>query len=119
MTTQQFKDRSKTVTRRVGWLFLETGHLLCGVKKCQGIKRGEQIERLGIIRVVDVRREQLDRMTTDLDYGFKETIREGFAAPNPLYFPSVFVDFFCESHRGCMPSSMITRIEFEYVELFP
>lgn len=115
MTTPQFRDRTKTVTRRMGWASLKIGEVLCGVRKGQGLKRGEKIERLGKIRVLDVRREKLRRLTDDLDYGFAETEREGFPQYHPKNWPSEFVQFFCASH-GCTPEDTVTRIEYEYVD---
>ena len=118
LTTDQFTARTKTVTRRMGWLSLKQGDIVCGVKKCQGLKTGETVNRLGLIRIVDVRREFLDRLTTDLPYGFAETTREGFPEGHPLHWPSEFVAFFCRSHRGCRPDDFVTRIEFAYAVLF-
>lgn len=115
LTARQILDRSKTVTRRDGWRFLKAGDVLCAVEKSQGLKKGEKVKRLGMIRVVNVRQEPLRRMTDDLDYGFAETRREGFPPPHTNGYPSVFVDFFCASHKGCTPDSIITRIEFEYL----
>jgi hypothetical protein len=63
LTTEQFKARTKTVTRRLGWTFLEPGTVLMGCEKCMGLKPGEKIVRLGRIRVVSVRRERLVRMS--------------------------------------------------------
>lgn len=115
LTTKQFRDRTKTVTRRMGWANLKQGDILCAVVKSQGLKKGEKVEKLGTIRVKDVRREFLDRMLSDLDYGFAETVREGFPPPHPWYWPTVFVDGFCNSHKGCAPDSIVTRIEYDYV----
>ncbi len=112
LTTPQFLDGSKDVTRRNGWKFLKAGDELCAVKKSQGIKKGEKVERLGMIRVASVQREQLRRLTDDLDYGFAETTREGFPDGHPKHFPSEFVDFFCRSHKKVTPDTVITRIEF-------
>ena len=61
LTTEQIFNRTKTVTRRVGWTFLKPGDLLCAVRKGQGLKKGEKVERLATLRVVSVRRESLDR----------------------------------------------------------
>lgn len=118
LTTRQFRARSKTVTRRNGWLDLRPGDILCGVEKSQGLKRGEQIVRLGRIRIIGVRREPLRRLTDDLTYGFAETSREGFifTQADPLAWPSAFVDFFCRSHKGCTPETVITRIEYGYLD---
>jgi len=114
LTTPQFIARTKTVTRRMGWRAAVAGQMLCGVKKGMGLRPGEKIERLGMIRVVKVTTEPLRRLTDDLNYGFAETTHEGFPEGHPLHWPSAFVDFFCRSHKGCTPDSMITRIEYEY-----
>ncbi len=111
LTTDQFKARTKTVTRRMGWLRLRAGDTLCGVKKGMGLKPGEKVERLGMIRVVDARREPLRRLTDDETYGRSEMAREGF----PDMEPSEFVEFFRKSHAGCVSSSDVTRIEYEFI----
>jgi hypothetical protein len=80
-----------------------------------GLKPGEKIDRLCLIRVVGVRREQLRRMTDELDYGLSETTLEGFPEGHQKHCPSEFVSMFCASHKGVTPDSTITRIEFEYV----
>jgi hypothetical protein len=77
-TQEQFRNRTKTVTRRCGWLNLKPGELVRGVEKGQGLKKGEKIKPLGLIRVLDVRREPLRRMVDDTDYGFQEVAKEGF-----------------------------------------
>lgn len=115
LTAPQFLDGSKTVTRRNGWAFLKAGDILCAVEKSQGLKKGEKVKKLGMIRVKDVRREALKRMLDDLNYGFAETTREGFPEPRPFHYPDSFVEFFCKSHKGVTPESVITRIEFERV----
>jgi len=116
LTTEQFIAGTKDVTRRLGWANLEAGDLLCGVKKGMGLRPGEQIERLGVIEVVSATREPLRRMTDDLEYGFAECIREGFPPPHRYSWPSEFITFFCDSHAGCTPESVVTRIEFRKVE---
>lgn len=115
MTTEQVRNRTKTVTRRMGWENLKVGEILTAVVKCQGLKKGEKVEPIASIRVTDVRRQFLDRLTSDLEYGFAETTKEGFPEGHPMHWPSEFVAFFCRSHKGCMPDSFVTRIEFEYV----
>ena len=119
LTTDQVRARDKTVTRRAGWEKLRPGDLLCAVVKGMGLKAGETVQRLAIIRVLNVRREPLEAMTVDVDYGFEECIKEGFGDHPSLRFPSEFVAFFCASHRGCTPNTVITRIEFEYVDDVP
>ena len=40
LTTEQFKARTKTVTRRFGWWFLKPGDVVRGVEKAMGLKPG-------------------------------------------------------------------------------
>jgi hypothetical protein len=110
LTTAQVRNRTKTVTRRVGWDVLEPGMLLQPVVKGQGLKKGERAEKIGgPIRVVTVRREYLDRLIVNQIYGADEMRREGFPDEKPEWF----VDYFAVSHH-CKPHAWVTRIEFEY-----
>lgn len=116
LTTEQFRNRTKTVTRRTGWKFLKKGDILNGCVKCQGLKPSEKIERLGQIRVVDVRREPLSAMLPIngykvWDYGGDEATKEGF----PGQSGTEFVEMFCE-HMKCGEDEEVTRIEFEYLD---
>jgi hypothetical protein len=104
LTTPQFLDGSKTVTRRLGWASLKTGTPLMGVRKAMGLKPGEKIERLGPIRVTSATREPLESITAD------EVAMEGF----PCMTPEEFVTMFC-SHMEATPKSIVTRIEFERI----
>lgn len=116
LTQQPMLAQTKDVTRRLGWEFLKIGDLLQPVLKCMGLRAGETITKIGgPIRVVDLRRERLDRMTTDCDYGFEECVREGFGQHAQYRFPGPFVSMFCNSHRGCTPATVITRIEFRFM----
>jgi hypothetical protein len=105
LTTDQFLDGSKNVTRRIGWEFLKAGDVLCAVKQSQGLKKGEKVVRLGQIRVVNARFERLGAISLD-DVG-----REGFYGRTPGWF----VDFFCKANR-CDPDTVVTRIEFERLQ---
>lgn len=116
LTKRQVLDRSKTVTRRVGWEKLKPGDMLRAVEKGMGLKAGEKVVTLAIIRVVSVRPEPLSAMTEDVDYGIAECELEGFGDHPSLKWPSMFVEFFCNSHRGCTPATIVRRIEFEYVD---
>ena len=108
LTTGQFKNKSKTVTRRLGWLFLKPGDVVMGCEKCQGLKKGETVNRLGLIWIVSTRAEQLDAiMANPVD-----VIREGF--PEWRLTPWKFVEMFCK-HNKCSPETEINRIEFEYL----
>ena len=117
LTPDQIVARTKTVTRRLGWLGLKPGTLLRPVRKGMGLRKGEKLDVLGNpIRVVSVMREPLRAMTDDIDYGFSECELEGFKN-DPLWgFPVSFVERFCLSHKGCTPETIVTRIEFEYTE---
>lgn len=115
LTTQQIRDRTKTVTRRMGWADLAAGTVLNAVVKSQGLKKGEKVETLATIRVIAVHREFLDRLTADPVYGLQECAREGFRISDPMGTPEGFIEGFCASHKGCKPDSWVTRIEFEFV----
>ena len=110
MTTQQVRDRTKDVTRRAGWVKLQPGSLLCAVEKGMGLKLGEKVVRLGVIRVVDVRQERLDALLAGGSYGIEEMRREGFPGLDPAEFVGRF------RVRGVPPEKVITRIVFEYVD---
>ena len=58
-TAEQFLAGTKTVTRRLGWRFLRAGDRFCAVRRARGLRR-DQIQRLGVAEVLDVRRERLD-----------------------------------------------------------
>jgi hypothetical protein len=112
LTTKQVQRREKTVTRRLGWKNARPGQVLQPVVKGQGLKKGETVERInGPIRIVGVRRERLDTMIDDEVYGLEECAKEGF----PTLGPFDFVFMFCE-HNRCMDTTVVTRIEFEYLE---
>ena len=115
LTTEQIKSKAKRVTRRVGWWHLRKGDLLCAVEKGMGLKAGEKINRLCVIRVVDTRYETLGQMVTNKDYGVSECVLEGFGDHPDLRNPSAFVDFFCKSHKKCTAQTVVNRIEFEYI----
>jgi len=110
LTTEQVKNRTKTVTRRIGWKNLKPGTLLQPVEKAQGLKKGEHVTKIGgPIKVVSVRQEPLREMY-HAAIGLREARYEGF----PHLNGKQFVAFFCE-HNGCTPDDEVTRIEFEYV----
>lgn len=116
LTTDQVRAGTKTVTRRLGWLNLKPGQIVRPVRKAMGLRPGERIEPLRApLRVVSVRREPLNRMIDDIDYGLEECKREGFGDHPQLCWPTQFVSFFCSTHKGCLPEHEVTRIEFEYL----
>ena len=77
ITTPQFIDGSKDVTRRFGWWNVKEGDILNAVEKAMGLKKGEKTKSLGLIRVVSARKEQLSALL-DEQYGMNELKREGY-----------------------------------------
>ncbi|WP_231982987.1 hypothetical protein [Nocardia sp. 852002-20019_SCH5090214] len=106
LTEPQVRDRTKTVTRRMGWLMLQPGTRLTLCRKVMGRRRGEPLVRIVDVEVLDVRRERLDTITNE------EVRAEGF----PEMTPAQFGEFFCGSHTGCTPDSMVTRIRWRYLD---
>jgi len=105
LTTAQFLDGTKTVTRRLGWKDAKAGDVLMAVEKSQGLKKGEKVKKLGTIRLMSVRREPLAAIDR------ADVAREGF----PRWSPENFIYFFCKSHRGCFSDTIVTRLEFERI----
>lgn len=106
LTTPQVLDRSKTVTRRAGpsWMSLRPGQLVQAIEKGQGLKKGEQVHKLAVLRIRDVRLETLAAITP------ADVRAEGFGE----LAPHDFVAFFCRTHKGIVPTSEVVRIEFAY-----
>lgn len=101
LTERAFVLGEKDVTRRLGWVTAREGDVYMAVRKCMGLVKGERQHRLGLIRVVNVRRERLDTITAD------DVRREGF----PSLTPIEFVEFFCRANK-CDPRTLVTRIAF-------
>ena len=113
LTTEQVLAGQKTVTRRLGWKTLKDGELFQAIEKGQGLKKGEKVNRLRVLKAVDVRQMPLNRMLQDEAWGKAECIREGF----PNLTPREFVEMFCKANRPCEPTWIVTRIEFDYPEV--
>lgn len=105
LTTDQIRQRSKTVTRRIGWASLNAGDVLDAVVKAQGLRKGEHVEKLARIRIVSNQPEPLELITSG------DVAREGF----PEMTPAAFVSMFCQAMK-CEPRQIVNRIEFEYVD---
>lgn len=105
LTKEQFVNKTKTVTRRLGWKFLKRGDILMGCEQCQGIKKGG-LKRLGLIRVVDARSEHLRDITDD------DVVREGFPEMDRVEFIKFFITEMKPKLGALQP---VTRIEFEYL----
>lgn len=110
VTTRQFRNRSKTVTRRAGWRTLKPGTVLMGVERTRGLKRGQSVVRLGPIEVVGVRREPLTALLEDLEYGRAEVKAEGFGGMSVRRFVEMF-----ERKMGIPPDQLLTRIQYRYL----
>jgi len=103
-TLEPMRQKTKTVTRRLGWKVLKKGDVIQPCVKCQGLKKGEKIEKLGgPIKIISVREEPLYKITKN------DVIKEGF----PHLTVQEFVDFFCGINK-CTPETMVTRIQFRY-----
>lgn len=120
LTEQAVVERRKTVTRRLGWRFLEAVAELELCRKVTGRRAGDPLVRLARVEVVDVRRERLDRITA------ADIVREGVA---PDLFaeldtdtgqpsPATWVAWFC-AEMGVHPHTEVTRIEWRYVDPEP
>lgn len=104
LTTAQIRDRSKTVTRRTGWVRLRPDTLIQPVVKSQGLKKGEHVEKIGgPIRVVRVDRVVLG------DISVQDVHREGFHELTKPQFLRMF-----KRLNGCRRDAVVTRIEFTY-----
>jgi len=107
-TLRQFRDRSKTVTRRDGWWDLEldeprvpVGGIITGIEKGMGLAKGERQVVLGDVRVLAARREPLGDITPE------DVAREGF--------PGKSTEWFIHELYRKPPEHIVTRIGFEHV----
>ena len=98
-TIAQFRDRTKTVTRRDGWLDLQPGDIVTGIEKGMGLKRGEHQVIMHDITIVSVRRERLGDITAE------DVAREGFPGEDAAFFLRKY---------GKRADHMVTRIEFSH-----
>lgn len=103
LTEEAFMNGTKDVTRRLGWTNLKVGERVQGCRKVMGRLNGEPLVKLAVIEVVSIRRERLESITDE------DVVREGF----PHFTAIDFVAFFCRSHKGCEPDTIVTRIEFK------
>ena len=110
MTTEAVRDRSKTVTRRLGWWKLKEGDVLQAVEKAQGLRKGEHVKPICLIRVVSVLAEPIWRVSV---YPQSETACEGGF---PHLSTAQFIEMF-RSANHCDYGALVNRIEFEYVEV--
>lgn len=120
LTTAAVLARTKTITRRTGWLFAKVGDRYLAVDKL----RTKDAKKLGVIEVVSVRRERLWKIyaqsfdacdvptSQPFGYSANEVRREGFEAMDAVDFADLFM-------RACgmdHDDFDVTRIEFRYVD---
>jgi hypothetical protein len=111
-TEDAVRERRKTVTRRRGWTFLKPGDHLTLCRKVMGRTKGDPLVRIAEVEVIDVRRERLDTMIYDWDYGLAEVKLEGF----PELTPNTFVcRYFFEAQKLRL-DAVVTRIEWRYLD---
>jgi hypothetical protein len=108
LTEDAVRDRRKTVTRRLGWRFLQPGDQLTLCRKVMG-RRGEPLVRLAEVEVIDVRREPLNKISVE------DVAREGIDVPPGRSATGHFIAFFTE-HMRCNRDTVVTRIEWRYLE---
>jgi hypothetical protein len=101
--TEAILNRTKTVTRRLGWDFLQPGDILQACERCLGLKRGEPIRRLIKIKILSIHSQPLNQISQD------DVVKEGY----PDWTPDDYVRHFCKVFK-VKPDTPINRIEFAY-----
>ena len=104
MTTEQARNKTKGVTRRQGWWHAKPGELIQQGEKGMGLKKGEKVKKIHVIRLTDVRAEPLENIT------LADVILEGF----PDWSREDFIEFYCDTHK-ILPRELCNRIAFGYV----
>lgn len=107
MTPDAVRELRKTVTRRTRWKDLKVGTLLWVVEKGQGIPKGGHVNRLALVLVTDVRREDIRHLEMFPEYGREEMVKEGLPDLSPWEFVALWGKANCYGP--------VTRIEWEYV----
>jgi hypothetical protein len=110
-TEQQVIDRTKRVTRRLGWMTTRPGHELVLCRKVMGRRKGEPLVRLARVRVLEAYRESLQVLIERPAWGAAEMILEGF----PGMDPAVFIQTYFVTAQGVAPDTEVTRIRWEYL----
>ena len=89
---------------------MKVGDILNACEKCQGLKKGEKINKLCQIRVVSTKKEKLYVLYHDKKYGEQECINEGFPGKKGAWFAAMFA-----IHNKCDVDETVNRIEFVYI----
>jgi hypothetical protein len=104
-TTEQIINRTKTVTRRLGWRKLRQGQRVWAVEKTMGLRKGEKVKRLALLEIMSNRREAL------LDVTAEDVASEGF----PGMSREDFIGLFLRINPTMTRFQRVSRIEFRYV----
>lgn len=105
LTTQQIMDETKTETRRLDtWGDMKAGEVFYGVEKGMGLKKGEKVNKLKLLRCVSNHAEPLNAITAE------GVSREGYPGESPEFF----IEKFCKFAK-CKPETPVNVIRFEYV----
>jgi hypothetical protein len=105
ITKEQVRNRTKTVTRRLGWAFLKPDDIVNAVEQGMGLKKGEKVKRICQIWIKSTRWEPLYRITKE------ECVKEGFLKMSP----DSFIEMFCKLNKT-KRDRLINRIEFKYID---
>lgn len=116
LTTKQFLEGTKDVTRRTGWASLKAGEHFSAVEKSQGLKKGEKVKYLGQCICISNAPEKLSDIvpnpfrydSADPRFPKRECEREGF----PFLSGKEFVDMFCKEMK-VHPTTTVNRIVFK------
>ena len=105
LTTAQIRNGTKWVTRRLGWWDLEPDELVMACVKCQGLRKGEKIQKIRPIQIVSTRPEPLGAVTEE------DVVLEGFPGMSRAAFVAMFLE-----HMPDAAFEPVNRIEFRYPE---
>jgi hypothetical protein len=112
LTTEQFLNRTKTVTRRLKWKHAKAGDIVNGCRKCMGLRPGQKVEQLGQIQIVSATPERLIALIDDPEYGAAEAAKEGFPGMSGVEFVAMFVSHMRPDEGA---QTEVTRIEYKYI----
>ena len=103
LTQEQYRNRTKTVTRRQCKRTPEVGERFMGIVKGQGLKKGEKVQKMHASTY------------TAVDWIFiwqiskEDVIKEGF----PNWTPLQFINFYCKANR-VQPGDVCCRQAFKH-----
>lgn len=106
-TTQQIIDETKTETTRRGWDRAKVGLILDTCRKCQGLKKGQHVEKLKKIRITKV--EPIEARPEN--YTQADVNAERFPELTPDSFFKEILQGKCKVKLG----EPVKRITFEYI----